>query len=96
MVSIFPAFETYRKSMLTRDTIWWIIFKGIIKKSIHIPAPKAVDIPMSIMKPIIGDRFDFTIHGENEDDSKVVASHVTKEQLEEFKKRADALKASWR
>ena len=66
---------------------------------IHVPsvsiAPKSMDIPLSVMKPIIGDRFDFTVHGEQEEDWKVVASHVTKEQLEGFKKRAEALKAAW-
>ena len=42
--------------------------------------------------PIIGTRLDFTVHGENEDDWEVVSSAVTREQLEEFKSRAMALK----
>ena len=56
-------------------------------------ATKMIEIPMSIVKPIVGNRLDFTVHGKNENDWEVVSSAVTREQLEEFKARAAALKA---
>ena len=57
-----------------------------------IVATKMIEIPMGIVKPIIGTRLDFTVHGKNEDDWEVVSSAVTREQLEEFKTRARTLR----
>ena len=47
---------------------------------------------MSLLKPIIGKRIEYTIHGNDEEDWEVVSKVVRREQLEEFKARAKALK----
>ena len=57
-----------------------------------IAASEMIEILISIVKPIIGTRLDFTIHGENEDDWEMDSSAITREQLEEFKTRARELK----
>ena len=47
---------------------------------------------MSLLKPIIGKRVEYTVHGRDEKEWEVVSKVVRREQLEEFKARAKALK----
>ena len=65
-----------------------------IKHFISSPASKEVAALLQKMVPVLENQADFVIHGDDEDDSKVVSKFVTKKQLEEFKERAKAMLAS--